>query len=751
MKTSQFSGYFNNLVIASDHKGQYHYAITVGNEIRTTLTPMTFSKPKFNGIQWDVASDKYSATLLLSRISNPGTAATAPTDNTNLLGGRLEGQVGDFVRVGGTLINAHHANTKAEAFNENLFTGNLLGVQNAAAVTRIEVRLSDDSPEDARGGGALFASDILIRDLEGQETRGSEIGFRALVEGGLQRRGYLAAEGDEVILLHFDFSLPGYTGPDPSNIESVQIELVVANDYRVEVSSDRQTDTAGNPVYLQVARAAGNASDGSNQRVIAFAYGLPTANQVAGITVAVSDVAGVHAYLEANLNDQFRKYPSPRLRQHRSSSTRASAYLLNLARVWYPYFAFVEAFDVSPAYTTSMTVVSEDGQVRYGGQLQRYEFVDDNDDQDRRPDWQRQGWQAGDQEIFPGWDENNDFISDFNQNDSEVSPNRVPDYDEPFLRFHTDRPEFLYGVDMNHNGWIDRFENDTEADYPYPRDRQGYNAYAGVHLNPTVRLTVGRQRVRQKSDDRRTHAAYVLLTARREEGRWGRWLLFQDLRRVRDTIRDDLLQWLQPPNTRGDLYPVTDELTAQNTYINTTWIGLDSRPSPGLEVSHKLKWQAHWQRDPRRQLALRGTRSSSSFLGLVNRAVWQVHLGRLVLSPGWKSEWLRRTPDLRDQPVRHELNQLLMLMVRLPVLRSSYLGGGFEYNAFFQLREPTPSGAEDGFGERVTALQLTNRSEYMGYRLITLVGLAVSRRAYEVGPPQSSTRGFFTVYAAVGE
>ena len=56
-KTGLFRAWFNNLVVASDHKGQYHYAITVGSEIRTTLTPMTFSKPLFNGVQWDFASE----------------------------------------------------------------------------------------------------------------------------------------------------------------------------------------------------------------------------------------------------------------------------------------------------------------------------------------------------------------------------------------------------------------------------------------------------------------------------------------------------------------------------------------------------------------------------------------------------------------------------------------------------------------------------------------------------------------------
>ena len=33
---------------------------------------------------------------------------------------------------------------------------------------------------------------------------------------------------------------------------------------------------------------------------------------------------------------------------------------------------------------------------------------------------------------------------------------------------------------MNNNGWIDRFENDEEPDYPYRRDHRGYNIYAGA-------------------------------------------------------------------------------------------------------------------------------------------------------------------------------------------------------------------------------------------------------------------------------
>ena len=754
VKSDLFGRWFNNLVVASDHKGQYHYAITVGSEIRTTLTPMTFSKPLFNGIQWDFASDKYETTLLLSRISDPnsflvGGTARQLTDNTNLAGGRLLIQVGDFVRLGGTFVNAHHSYSRAEAFSDDIFRGNLLGVQNEEPVGIIEILIKDDSPEDSEGGGALFASDVLIRDLEGNETRGSEIGFRALVEGGFQRRGFLAADGSEEILLRFDFDDITYTGPDPSQIEKVTVELVLANDYRVEMASDRQQDASGRSVFLPVARAGGNVKDGSNQRVLSFDYGLPTANQIVGFTLELTDLAGLEGYLELNLNHRFRQYPNPRLQQHRSASSQAQAWILNLSKTSYPYFGLLEAFGVDPDYTTSMDVVDETGRIDYARELQRYEFVDDNDDQDRRPDWRRKGWGFGDLEIFPGWDENNDFVSDFNQNDNEISPNRTPDYDEPFLRFHTDRPDFLYGVDMNHNGWIDRFENDEEADYPYGRDREGYNIYGGLFLHPHLRLTLGQQRVRQIADEGRNRATYFLAVADHGFGRGGRLRFFQDLRKVKDDIADDLLQWLQPPNSRGDLYPVQDPLPAPDTWINTTWIGWDYEPVPGLRFTNRFKWQLYHQLGEATRLALRGLRQQASFAGLIDKIEYRLNLGPLSLIPAWKSEFLRQSPVLARAPRRKELNQFFMLLWRLPVLRRSFLEGGVEYQIFSQLRDPVPPGAEDSFNGLVAALQLSNLSEYMGYRLTTLVGVQLTRRRFEVEGTQTHTRGFLTVYAGV--
>ena len=745
-KDGRFGGWFSNLVIASDHKGQLHYAITIGNELRTTLTPMTFSKPRFDGIQWDFQSDKYAATMLLSRISNTGGSETS--NNTSLLGGRVEMQVGDFVKVGGTFVNAHHAQTQTEVFNGNVLKGNLTGEQNLAHVTLIEVLIKDDSPEDGEAGGALFAHDIVIWDTEGRQTRGSEIGFRPLVEGGFQRRGYLSADGSESISLRYDLQDRSYTGPDPGEIKRVQIELVLANDYLVEMASDRQNNFQGNVVFLPVARAPGNVKDSSNQRVLAVDYGLPTANQVTGFTVEMTDLEGLDAYFEVNVNNQYRQYPNPALQKHHVGGDDALAWMLNVSKQGYPFFGFLEAFRMGPNYRTGLHVVDQNGIVDYGSDFRYFEFVDDNDDQDRFPDWERSGFTSGDVQVFPGWDENNDFVSDFNQNDSPASPNRVPDYEEPFLRFHTERPEYLYGIDMNHNGTVDRFENDEEAAFPYRRDRRGYNIYGGVFLLPDVRLTLGRQHLRELADDGRSKADYAILTADRSFS-WAQLRFFQDVRQVKDDIEDDLLQWVQLPNSRGELLPQRDALPARNTVINTTWLGLDLTRFSALKLKNLFKWQWYHQRDDDIDLGLRDQRAEGYFLGVVNKAEYRIQAGRLTLIPAWKSEYRREAPIDSRAPRRRELSEIFILMSRVPVFLSSYLEGGIEHHRFSQLRSPTPPGYEDSFYETTMVGQLTNISDYQGYRLTTVLGFDMTRRHFEVEGTRTRTRGFLTVYAGV--
>ena len=325
-KGRNFGSFFTNLTVSGDSQGQYGYAVTVGTELRTTLTPMTFSKPDFNGVQIDFASDRYAATILASRISDPAPfATTSPLRRrniTSLAGGRATVQVGDHVTLGGTLVDARNGNTALERGDP--IAGSLTLGQSGTPVTAIAIVLSDDSPEDGEGGAALFGHDvqITVKDFDtGQETvhtlaevvrPGTE--WPAVV-GGFDREGYLAADGAERIVLNYDFTDPAFqllredgTRIDASNIIEVEFEYVLANDYRIQMWSNRQTGTGGErdvpqppltgalidqaePVLFTIERARGNVAHLTNVQVVSFHYGLPTANLVGGFTVEATDLS----------------------------------------------------------------------------------------------------------------------------------------------------------------------------------------------------------------------------------------------------------------------------------------------------------------------------------------------------------------------------------------------------------------------------------------------------------------------------
>ena len=55
-KSPNYENWFNRLMVSSANKGQMYTSLTIGDAIRTTMTPLTFSKPTFNGLQWDLLS-----------------------------------------------------------------------------------------------------------------------------------------------------------------------------------------------------------------------------------------------------------------------------------------------------------------------------------------------------------------------------------------------------------------------------------------------------------------------------------------------------------------------------------------------------------------------------------------------------------------------------------------------------------------------------------------------------------------------
>lgn len=757
-KNPRFRSWFNNLLISSSHAGQFHSSLMVGDGIRTSLTPLTFSKPRFDGIQWDMQTDKYSLTLLSSRVSNTAEVADQELGGgvqsgtfTNMWAARGQAQVGDFARVGGTFVNAAHRNTSLP-FGDNSMAGLLSGPMNSDFVRSAVVRITDDSPEDGEGGALLSRWRIFINGVEHTDD------IVPTVEGGVRRRGVIEASGTDAITLTYnieDFT-PSVEDEidDFREIEEIEIGLVLANDYRVEITSNKQTNNLGTPVFLPVLRASGNVQDGSNQAFHRFNYGLPTGNRLLGIDLVIANVGGFELRTELVRNFQYRRFPNENITREQNLATNtADAFYVTAQQRSYPWTVFAEGFSIDPDYSTRAFIPNAEGEVFYDNLTRHvYEFVDDNDDQDELPDWSRlyfgervntrqgQGL-LSDNAVFPGIDENNDDISDFNRNF-----NTQPDYTEPFLRYDVDPPEFLFGMDMNSNGVIDRFEDDTEADYPYKLGRRGYNAYAGVEIMPNVTVMAGRLDQRLLKTSRENQSNYLLLTAKRDFPERDFSIRFiANPRMVKDDIPDDVLLWTEIPGTRGRSVFTRDALAARDAFINTTY--LEAHYDRFLPLTAKIKHEFYNQAGSNNELR------DQSFLGVMTKGEYPIDIQRWTLLPRWKQLFSRRVQAQRSVLKTRELEEVLSLQVIRPVNQNISIIGGAEYEIFNNLRskpDPLPSGYLLDGRTLILAGQVANRSAYLGYDLTTNVGVRWIRRDFDGSPASSELLSFITVFAGLG-
>ena len=751
LKATRFDRWFDNLVISSASHGQYFTSLTVGTSIRTTLTPLTFSKPTFNGLQWDFLSDKYAMTLLGSRINAPGQTALNETsggssveNTTRLLGARGVAQVGDFAKLGLTWVNV--ANTSSElSLGDNSLKGVLTGPQNTGNVERVIIRISDDSPESPESGATLFVDQVIING----ELHPDIV---PLVRGGVRRQGVLEARGSDAIELIYDirndFSPTENVGTF-REIEKLEFELVVANDYRIEIASNLQTTSRGEEVFLPVAQARDEITDGSNQTFVRFAYGLPTGHELVGFDLEIINISHFDLRAEYVLSRRYRRFPNQNFRKLPANKEVAEAAYVTASYEQYPFFAYGELFTMEPEFSTTAFIADPGGAFDYANETQNlFEFVDDNDDQDRLADWQRyrqsegfsgQGSSVGrDTEVFPGLDENNDFISDFNQNQ-----NSRPDYAEPFLRYQVDPPEFLFGMDMNNNTIIDRFEDDRLPDYPYERDHHGYNVYGGLLITESSKLTVGRLKERQLSSDRESRSIYGLLSV--EKSYPGLDItLFEHAKLVEDDIPEDRVLWVEPLGTTD----FTDPLDNQDTFVNTLFLHARHTRIRNLNIQGKLKYEFYKQRGAQSDI-----KRDRSFFGLINSADYTIGLSdRLVVRPKWKSMYRRETPTARTSLKTNELTESLFFTGSYSILPNMGLDFGIEFNNFENLAkspaEASPRYIED-FHSLVFSQLLTNVSAYQGYELTMNAGFLLERQFFKDETRKQSVV-FIRIFAASG-
>ena len=197
--------------------------------------------------------------------------------------------------------------------------------------------------------------------------------------------------------------------------------------------------------------------------------------------------------------------------------------------------------------------------------------------------------------------------------------------------------------------------------------------------------------------------------------------------------------------------PVIDDLLpAQDTWINTAWIGLDYTGIAGLEMDNILKHEIYHQvDDDPRDPDGRRLRGNSSFTGLINKLDYSVDVGSLTLRPRVKSEYFRQTPFRREEDKREQWTGMGILLTQLPALSHTVLQGGLELLWQRDLVQDEDEMLDLGLtretgdlASATLAVQLSNTSDYLGYRLTTQIGLRYGSTATELIHQRSN--GSFT-------
>ena len=170
---------------------------------------------------------------------------------------------------------------------------------------------------------------------------------------------------------------------------------------------------------------------------IEFSYGLPTANLVGGFTIEGTGVLGFDFYGEWDRNRRYFQFPNAALfnegEEHAVSSEGSDAWYFNVSRNVFPYFLYGEAYAIDEAYSTTAFLVSAHGRRAIR------QYPSGTCTSSSMTTTTKTAFPIGfalarpmTGRFFPAWDQNNDFISDFNQNDNATAANIIPDYDEPF-------------------------------------------------------------------------------------------------------------------------------------------------------------------------------------------------------------------------------------------------------------------------------------------------------------------------------
>ena len=647
-----FFRFFGSLVIVQDAYRGWDLGMIVGDNIRTTLTPLTLQAPRWQGVRIDGESPHHGFTALLTRGSaGRFSALHYQRDRSPVLsyGGHWYSRIKDAIVLGATVFNQHQVDIES---GQGSFVHGTLPYPMQLPTT-IFVRVESDAPMDGTAAGVYSVHlKLNVRRADGTKATltsdpeaGPGLEYDPSLDPGPPVTGrrvgdhWEAGGAGEHVVFAFDI-------PQVEAIEKGVFEAKVSGDYRISVRQvhpflntsgkspkweDRSWPSQPNPKrysgspkypldfkpaeeypYYTVARARG--CPGPEEiRVVRFDYGIPVGQTFLGTDFKI-EAKEISAQGEVVYNLQEARFPFS------NDSLDVMGDRVDTGR-WAYYFNAVkplrlgalrmevggELFRMDPDYGGGYdsrrggTVFFTDRGGSRGGDAVTQEFplVEDNDDDDmyaddtmndegRFQEFVPHRYSGGDAHsgVYPGLDQDGD-----NSPDTDRDRNGIPDWTQPFLLYDSDPAEFVYGMDLNNNGYPDLRENDPYPDYPVRKDQKGYHFYVAFpDLLPGLkRVTLGYYSIREMDGWGRARAPYGRFEAEWYPVRSLDVAFDNDVKYVRDTIRDDVYEFFVGPtdslNTASPLFPAPpDPLMMKKSLVNTASLRLNYRPFSSVRL-----------------------------------------------------------------------------------------------------------------------------------------------------------------------
>lgn len=532
---------------------------------------------------------------------------------------------------------------------------------------------------------------------------------------------------------------------------------------------DREKPRQWDPAYT-VIRADGHPREVTPE-VVRFSYGMPTAQTIASVEVDF-DFAGVKINGELALNTQDFKFP---VKEGQRTGKFVPAFFLTgsteLPGLPHRFRPVVggELFELPPDYSGNYDS-KRGGAAFFTGvpvsppneaMTQEFNLFDDNDDGDQWPDEHPSDTplcEINDAGVFPGLDENNDNVIDTDQN-----ANSVPDWEEPFLFYQSDPPDFIYDMDFNNNDLPDLTENDDEPDYPYRRDQKGVHGFVDFpHLMPFVdQLSVGYYRTEQIAGGGKSKAYYARFRFQYAHPRLGGLALLGDVKRVRDSIPDPsyifkttedfwanqmvLQRWWKPYKDyriEGLLPPDPDPMLMTNSTVSTLYFQAKWTPLKGLELQTRDQARVNKQRAMDLPGGGRQEEHTIDRLTLSNRVGYTYDLTKdLSLSVRAKHLYYRKRGYAKSAQVHHWSTFGTTFETVLKLTEKTRLHIGQEGIPWLPVRHREQGSSARDLDRRTTIIFLRTDGTYWGWKLTSELGAQF--QAFDREGSKSKERAFF--------